>query len=140
MDKELNLTDWVKKFDNGDFNAPDFQTQVDAGWYDWFCHQSSLVNKTKKLGRYLKCIIKSPKLNPESQYVCFKNNCPMCGSLYDDFRIADIKTGDTVFTITPKSGHKVENGKGSVWSPSNGWDEPLFEGSWSEIKKWFIEK
>jgi hypothetical protein len=138
--KKINLNEWVKMFDNGDFNNPDFKTQCDAGWYDWFCSQSSLLNKTKKLGKYLKLIINSPKLSPEKQYVWFKNNCPMDGSLYDDFRIADIESGNTIFTIVPMSGHKSENGKGSVWGKSNNFNGPLFEGSWKEIKKWFLEE
>lgn len=138
--REFNLNQWIEKFNKGDFNDPSFDTQCKAGWYDWFCNTSSLANKTKKLGTNLKQIIKSKKLNPEKQYVWFKNNCPMVGRLYDDFRIADIETGETVYTITPKSGFDCDNGLGSVWGNENKFDEPLFEGTWKEIKNWFLSE
>lgn len=63
----------------------------------------------------------------------------MNGSLYDDFRICDIKTGDVVFTITPRSGHKVDKGRGSVWGSDNNFASPLFTGTWKEIKDWFTQ-
>lgn len=104
-------------------------------WYDWWCKETSLENKGKSLFSKLKSISKSKKFDTTRSYVFFKNNCPMVGSLYDDFRICDIETGRVIFTVVPKSGHKSDNGKGCVYSPENGLE---YTGSWKEIKNWFL--
>ena len=106
-------------------------------WHDWFCTDKALFNKGISLLKKLKQIIKSSKLNPDDQYVFFKNNCPVDGRLYDDFRICDIKSDEVIYTIIPKSGHKCMQGKGAVWGKENNFEKPLYEGSWTEIKKWF---
>lgn len=139
MREELNLIEWIENFKKGNYNDPDVKTQIRAGWYDWFCNDKSLAAKTKSLGRKLIQIVNSPKINPETSYVFFKNNCPMWGKLYDDFRICDIKSGNVIYCITPKSGHEVKNGLGDVWGRENDFKEPLFEGSWKEIKDWFLK-
>ena len=134
---EMTIREFLKKFDEGVFDNPDVTFQIEAGWYDWFCNNKSLCNKTKSLTKKLKQIVNSPKINQDTQYVFFKNNCPLYGSLYDDFRICDIETGNVIYTITPKSGHKVHNGLGNVWGKENDFKDPLIEGTWKEIKKWF---
>jgi len=139
MNSKINITQWIEKFNQGGFDDPSVTTQLIAGWYDWFCKRESLAKKTEKLGKHLKQISTSPKINPETQYVFFKNNAPAVGSLYDDFRICDINSGDVIYTIVPKSGHKSEGGKGCVWGAENLFKEALFTGSWGEIKKWFNE-
>lgn len=107
------------------------------GFYDWFCKESSLPNKAKTLLAKFKKIANSKRINKDYSYLWFKNNCPMDGSLYDDFRISDIESGDVIFTVIPKSGHKSKNGIGEVWGRENGFDGPLFQGSWKEIIEWF---
>lgn len=140
MEEKKNLLEWLSNFKEGKFDNPEVTVQIEAGWYDWFCEDKSLKNKTKILGTKMAQIINSPKLEPSKQFVWFKNNCPMVGSLYDDIRIADIDTGDTVFVVTPKSGHRCHNGKGFVWGKENKFRGPLMEGSWKEIKEWFNKK
>jgi len=136
--KQISLAEQIVKFDNGEYNSPDFKTQCDAGWYDWFCKDTSLAAKTKTLYGKVKQIIKSKKFDSTKVYVFFKNNCPMMGKLYDDFRICDLKTGDVIFTITPKSGHESMKGKGEIWGKENNFQGPLFQGTWTEIKQWFL--
>ena len=108
-------------------------------WYDWFCNDASLKNKGKALLIKAKKIMLSNKFDASKCYIFFKNNCPMRGTLYDDFRICDLETGDIIYIVTPKSGHTVMNGKGSVWGKSNDFKEAVFEGTWTEIKNWFIK-
>lgn len=98
---ERSIREFIEKFNNGDFNSNNRSIQCDAGWYDWFCRDSSLRNKTYKLTAKLKKIINSEKINQDTMYVFFKNNCPCNGSLYDDFRICDRETGDVIFTVVP---------------------------------------
>ena len=94
-----SLRYWIQAFLNGDYESPDRKTQIEAGWYDWFCKDSSLKAKTYKLGGVVKQIKDGGKVNLDKTYVFFKNNCPLDGPLYDDFRICDIETGNVQFTI-----------------------------------------
>ena len=102
-------------------------------WYDWFCSNKSLINRGETLVGKLKQIVNSPKINIDTMYVFFKNNCPMIGSTYDDFRICDVKTGNVIFTIIPKN----NEGKCEVWGQQNEFEKELFVGSWADAKKWF---
>jgi hypothetical protein len=107
-------------------------------FYDWFCKETSLPKRAARLTRKLRRIVKSPKINVETMYVFFKNNCPVQGKLYDDFRICDMKTGDIIYTIVPKEGYTSSNGLGSVWGHNTeGAFVELFRGTWKEIVKWF---
>lgn len=108
-------------------------------WYDWFCKESSLTNKGIKLLKRLDKISKSKKFDVRKTYVFFKNNCPVCGHSYDDFRICDISSGDVLYTVIPKSGHDAHNGKGLVYGHENDFNGPLIEGTWKQIKEWFLK-
>ena len=107
-------------------------------WYDWFCKELSLERKGKDLLKKLKMIASSKKFDNDKCYVFFKNNCPLRGNLYDDFRICDKETGDVLYCVVPKSGHKCFNGMGQVYGIDNDFKEPLVQGTWKDIKKWFL--
>lgn len=134
---DINIKSWIENFDKGAYDSPSRLAQCQAGWYDWFCKDSSLANKTKTLGNKLKQIAGSKKIDIENQYVWFKNNCPMSGPLYDDFRIADIESGNTVYTIIPKSGH---TNKAEVWGQENNFKEPIVSGTWKDVLKFFNDE
>ena len=125
--KEINLIQFLEA-------TPERQNEA---WYDWFCKEASLPNKTKKLVSKLKQIVGSPKLNPEKQYVFFKNNCPVAGSLYDDFRICDIETGDVLYTTTPSRTNHVGQTFAEVWGKENDFQEPLVCGTWKDVLFFF---
>lgn len=131
----IPLRNWIENFDNGVYASPDIDTQREAGWNDWFCKASALRNKTYSLAPKVKRIANSAKINQNTMYVFFKNNCPLHGSLYDDFRICDIETGKVIFTITPRSEHK--GGCASVYGSENNFESPLYEGSMAGIYEWF---
>lgn len=95
----MNIRGWQTHFLNGEYEKADAKTQISAGWYDWFCKDTSLANKTKKLGNIIKKVKDGGKVNLDKWYVWFKNNCPMCYPLYDDFRFSDIESRDVMFTI-----------------------------------------
>jgi len=124
MRKELSLRTWIENFNQGDFDSKDLETQIKAGWYDWFCKDESLANKTKRMGNIIKQFKDGGKLNLDNMYVWFKNNCPLAGPLYDDFRIADIESGDTLFTIQINC-FREEN-RYTVYGKRNDFDTPLF--------------
>lgn len=140
--KEISAREWIARFLNNEFDCNDFKTQVGAGWYDWFCKEESLRNKTYEMGRIIKRVKDGGKVDLDDWYVWFKNNCPMSGPLYDDFRFARLTDGLVMFTIQIDccwSEHKY-----SVYGrkPVNGewedhFDAPLFECDNSrDLVKW----
>ena len=62
----INLKEWATKFENGDFRIDDVKVQIEAGWFDWFCNDKALTNKTKTLGKKVIRLMKSNKINPDS--------------------------------------------------------------------------
>lgn len=140
MKERIALSEWIEKFINGEFDAEDCKTQILAGWYDWFCKDSSLKNKTKKMGNIIRQIKAGGKVNLENWYVWFKNNCPLNGPLYDDFRLAKLDTGDVQMTIQIDCCWNQK--KFSVWGRKSEdgefeHEKPLFEtDSQRELVKW----
>ena len=137
MSNKTTLRQWLKNFVEGQYSAKDRQTQCDAGWFDWFCKNESLVNKTYSLAPKVAKVAKSPKVNIDTCYLLFKNNCPMYGSLYDDFRLCDLESGEVIFTVVPKCGHTAKLGQTEIWGRENDFDAPLYEGDWKGALKWF---
>lgn len=130
----MSINTFAERFLRGDFDLNDRKTQIEAGWYDWFCRDTSLAAKTEKLGRKVLQLMKSTKIDIEKNYVFFKNNCPMRGGLYDDFRVCDMETGDVIFTIVPRCTH---SGKAEVWGRENNFNGPLVQGTWRDVKTFF---
>ena len=140
MKERIALSQWIENFLNGHYDAADVKTQILAGWYDWFCKDSSLVNKTKKMGNIIKQIKDGGKVNRKDWYVWFKNNCPLNGPLYDDFRFARLDTGDVQLTIQIDC--CWNNHRFSVWGRKSEdaefeHEKALFEtDSQKELVKW----
>ena len=139
MSEEMTVRTFIERFKKGDFESPDAHTQIEAGWYDWFCREKSLLNKTRKMGSIIKQVKDGGKVNLDTMYVWFKNNCPGGGPLYDDFRFADIVTGDVQFTIQINccySDH-IYSVYGLTPDGKEHWDEPIIEfDSSRELVKW----
>ena len=139
----ISIREWIKNYNAGMYKAKDVHTQIEAGWYDWFCSDSALCNKTKRLAGKLKKLIGSPRFDVDKTYVFFKNNCPMMGKLYDDFRIClmdDAGDSRPLYTITPAVGHDKDFGKAEVWGRENGFEKPIVSGSWEEVENFFKSK
>lgn len=140
--ESMNIHEWIKAFNNLEFEANNFQTQVRAGWYDWFCKTTSLRNKTYKMGKIIRQVKSGGKVDLDNWYVWFKNNCPMSGPLYDDFRFALLKTGDVMFTIQidccwNKHKYGVYGRKPTENGYTTFFEEPLFECDNSrDLVKW----
>ena len=107
------------------------------GFYDWFCSTKALERKAKFLLAKFSLIANSKKINQDTMYLWFKNNCPINGSLYDDFRISDIKTSNVIFTVTPKSGFTADEGRAEVWGIENKFEKPILTGTWQDVINWF---
>ena len=139
MLERIPVNKWIDEFLKGSFDSSDIKTQIKAGWYDRFCKDSSLVKKTVKMGNIIKQINRGGKVDLNNWYVWFKNNCPLNGPLYDDFRFADLETGDVQFTIQidccwNKHRYAVY---GRAPDGEGHWDKPLFEcDSSKELTSW----
>ena len=135
MENRMILRDWIKSFNEGVFDEAELETQIKAGWYDWFCKNTSLKNKTKRMGQIIKQLKDTGKVNLDENYVWFKNNCPLNGPLYDDFRIANIKDGSSEFVVVIES--PWEDTKFSVYSKIDFFDMPVFKtNKQRELVKW----
>lgn len=110
-------------------------------WYDYFCKSSSLVNKGRALIRKLKKIYKLNELSgrkyfdPNKTYVFFKNNCPFCGNLYDDFRICDLETREVIFTIQVNRYDQKHSAE--LWGQPNNFEGAILEGSIKDVYNYF---
>lgn len=138
---EMSIREFMMRYDNGEFDAPDRETQCEAGWGDWFCKDSSLSMRLERLAGKLRRVLAADngkRINQDTMCVWFKNNSPTCGKLYDDFRIADINSGDVVFTIVPASGHRSNFGEAEVWGHGgDGVFVKLVSGEWHNVIEFF---
>lgn len=134
MQNNISVREWTENYNDCQYDGKDVDTQIKAGWYDWFCRDSSLANKTEKMASMVKLIAHSAKIDKDKMYVWFENNCPFSGPLYDDFRFADIETGVVVYMVVPKSGH---SGKAELYGRENGFERPLAIGKMQDIYKFF---
>lgn len=140
--KETSVRKWIARFLNNEFEGKGFWTQVDAGWYDWFCKTESLRNKTYKMGKIVKQVKSGGKADLDNWYVWFKNNCPIGGPLYDDFRFSDRVNGDVMLVIQIDCcWNKHKYGVYGRKPVNGGWEnhfyEPLFECDNSrDLIKW----
>lgn len=108
-------------------------------FYDWFCNEKSLKRKAENiLPKAVSFIKNHPEINEETSYIFFKNNCPMNGSLYDDFRICD--TAGVIFTVTPKCGHASKINVSEIWGRENNFKQPLYSGTWEGLLNWRSNK
>jgi len=87
-------------------------------FYDWFCRDKALKNRMLSLKGKVSFLVKSGLINGDTNYVEFKNNCPVYGDLYDDIRISRIEDDAYICGLAPKLGYDDPDlkGKCSFWS------------------------
>jgi len=142
---EISLKEWLKKYRNGKFDNPSREIMCDAGWYDWFCNDEELYRRFKRIAPKIEWFAELGIVDLDKTYVFLKNNCPLVGNLYDDFRICDLKTGEVIFTIVPKSGHKNQELKAELWGrverrTSEGFKLLINTKNWSSLKLEIIKQ
>mgnify|MGYP000105749173 CR=1 FL=1 len=124
----------LKEFNSISVN--EFLAAADKGvainvWYDWFCDYSQLAKKTETMIPKIRKIANALTANGydmDKYYVWMKNNCPMVGSLYDDIRIANIETRETLFVVVPKlPKQRATKGSAEVWHRHK---DSIYFGTW----------
>lgn len=163
-EQKINVNEWLANFKSGKYNYKDLDTQIEAGWFDWFCCDRNLhgrlIKMASKVKKFVETNNKLPiserKFNPETSYVFFKNNQPMSGGTYDDFRICDMKSGNVIFTVVAgriKTNTRYPIGRSrkgvlqfakmsvsEIWGEQKGKEgfQQLAEGTWTECIKTFF--
>lgn len=95
----IPLRKFINGWENNEFVSHP-SSMVEAGWYDWFCTDRGLYGRLKRMMPCVRRVSKSSKINLDTMYVFFKNNCSNSGT-YDDFRICDLNNGEVLWTIIP---------------------------------------
>ena len=118
MEERLTIKEWQKNYREKKFNDSSRETMINAGWYDWFCADIALFNRSRKMFGVVNKIKEGGKVNLNKSYVFFRNNCPCVGGLYDSFSICDIETRKVIYFISfnePNKNHRINvygfNGK-----------------------------
>lgn len=79
--EKYNLIVWKEKYKKGHFK--NINSQIDAGWFDWYCSKKELVKKTKVLSEIILSLENSNKITLSNTYVLFSNHLRVNGSKYD---------------------------------------------------------
>ena len=134
---EKSIRKFISNYVAGCYENPSRETMIEAGWYDWFCDDTELKPRLDAMFPKVEQIAHSAKVDMDTMYVFFKNNCPGVGDIYDDFRICDMRTGDVIFTVCPASGHERTMGRADLWGRENNFKGALAEGTWEDITNYF---
>jgi hypothetical protein len=133
---QISIRKWLENLDTGKYLKGDVKTMIEAGWYDWFCQDKSLISRLNKMLPMIVRVCKSSKIDIDKSYLLFKNNMPVHGKLYDDFRICDLETGDVIYTVIPRTGHEslIKEGKAAqVWGNENDFKGAIVDGPSTKV-------
>lgn len=125
MTVKVSLREQLAAFKAGNIMDSDGTVNFCFNFFDWFCKDSSLEAKAKQLFPRVKTFVEKMGVDLDTTYCIFKNNCPMGGQLYDDFRICDRETGFVIWTVVPKCGH---SGQAEVWGTINSFQGAHLQG------------
>ena len=124
MREALSVRQWQELFRSGEFRDRSRETQIRAGWYDWFCTDSALAGRLKEIGRVVMRITEPAIL--DNYYVWFKNNCPLTGPLYDDVRFEPLEGERRGRYFVVSLNCPYEKQKWTLYAERNGFDAPEF--------------
>ena len=124
MSEMLSVRQWQDLFRSGAFQDRSRETQIRAGWYDWFCADSALAGRLQRIGRVVMGITEPAIL--DNYYVWFKNNCPLDGPLYDDVRFEPVEGDRCGRYFMVSQDCPYEKQKWTLYTERGGFQEPEF--------------
>ena len=124
MREMLSVRQWQDLFRSGAFQDRSRETQIRAGWYDWFCADSALAGRLQRIGRVVMGITEPAIL--DNYYVWFKNNCPLDGPLYDDVRFEPLEGDRCGRYFVVSQDCPYEKQKWTLYTERGGFQEPEF--------------
>ena len=89
----MKVRDWITRYQNGEFKEKTLETQIDAGWYDWFCNDQELLEKLKKMAKIIVDVNNDYIL--DNYKIQFYNRCPMDFPLFDEVLLKPIDKKET---------------------------------------------
>lgn len=124
MMEQISVRKWQESFRNGVFRDKARETQISAGWYDWFCEDAALAGRLQRIGRVVMGITEPAIL--DNYYVWFKNNCPLIGPLYDDVRFEPLEgeRGGRYFAVSLDCPYEKQ--KWTLYTERHGFQAPEF--------------
>ena len=137
--KSRTVREWQKNYAKGMYDKAEFDTMVDAGWYDAFVSVASLKSRLDKMAKIILQIKDGGKVDLDNHYIWFKNNLTGAGLRYDDFRISTF-AGNNQFVVDMKSEYTKQfyGVNYVVFSWDNGYKEPIFKcNDVKNLVKWF---
>ena len=125
MRDKISVREWQEKYRAGEYKSRDCNTQVRAGWHDWFCGDDALAGRLERISPVVMGITEPFIL--DNYYVWFKNNCPLSGPLYDDVRFEPLcgERDGKYFIVTKDSPH--EKAKWALHTERHGFDSPEYQ-------------
>ena len=124
MSEMLSVRQWQDLFRSGAFQDRSRETQIRAGWYDWFCADSALAGRLQRIGRVVMGITEPAIL--DNYYVWFKNNCPLNGPLYDDVRFEPLEGDRCGRYFVVSQDCPYEKQKWTLYTERSGFETPEF--------------
>jgi hypothetical protein len=101
MKWDMSLAEFIVRYDRGEFDSPDKETMVRAGWYDQFRDPGELKSRLERMMPTIRLVAMSPRVDPSKVYVFFKHNIPMFGELFDSFSVCDSETDAVLYFVAP---------------------------------------
>ena len=134
---QRSISEWVSAYQAGEFDSPDREVQVDAGWTDWFCDDSQLVENTKKLAGLVTRLRRGGKLDLDSASLLLKQGQTSLGT-YDSVVFYD--AAGPLFTCNADDARTGK--KWDCYDAANGsMTTPAFScGAVTQMSKWLNTK
>jgi hypothetical protein len=120
---EIPLEEWQQNYSSGLYNNPDLDTQISAGWFDWFCEEEELSERLQPLASIVSKLKNSTKIDVTTMYVFFENKQPVDKDIYDDFKICSLNSDTVYYTVVLNSPY--EDFKWTVYGYENNFSEAI---------------
>lgn len=128
MEKRMSIRTFRDRYRNGDFRSQNREDQIEAGWYDWFCHESELAERLATLWNVLEGVDSENILDNYS--VQFKNNSTLEGALYDSITFIPLEDNSNKLRFCVAIDDKRRKGKYTILifrNQNNCKDEMFFD-------------